>query len=110
MNLPAKPSRIDFDRIDPSAIDRILEHGDFSVLTPEEQEYYRFMEMVRGLRARMLMPGGRKVTTKAAIIRLLKTTYGLSDWMARRIYDDTLNFFYSNSSVSPRAWSNLYAE
>lgn len=110
MNLPAKPSRIDFDRIDPSAIDRILDHGDFSVLTPEEQEYYRFMEMVRGLRARMLMPGGRKVTTKAAIIRLLKTTYGLSDWMARRIYDDTLNFFYSNSSVSPRAWSNLYAE
>lgn len=110
MNLPSKPSRIDFDRIDPAAIERLLEHGDFSALTPEEQEYYRFMDMVRGFNARMLMPGGKKVTTKAGIIKILKTAYGLSDWMARRIYDDAINFFYAKNSVTPRAWANLYAE
>lgn len=108
--LPAKPSRIDFDKIDLTAINRILSTGYLECLTPEEREYFSYMEMVRGLRARMLLPGGRKIVTKAGIIKLLKNNYGLSDWMARRIYDDTINFFYAESSVTPRAWANLYAE
>lgn len=110
MNLPVKPSRIDFNAIDVSKISRILTTGDLDCLTSAEREYFSFMEMVRGLRARMMHPGGRKVVTKAGIIKLLKSTYNLSDWMARRIYDDTINFFYSDNSVTPVAWSNLYAE
>lgn len=110
MNLPVKPSRIDFENISPAQINRILQTGDIECLTPEEQNYYHFMEMVRGLRARMLLPGGRKVTTKAGIIKLLKNNYDLSDWMARRIYDDAINFFYAESAVTTRAWANLYAE
>lgn len=110
MNLPAKPSRIDFDKIDPAALNRILSTGEPDCLTPEEREYLSFMELVRGLRGRMLLPGGRKIVTKAGIIKLLKNNYGFSDWMARRIYDDAINFFYSDSSVPPRAWANLYAE
>lgn len=110
MNLPAKPSRIDFEKIGPTALNRILSTGDLECLTPAEREYFSFMEMVRGLRARMLLPGGRKIVTKAGIIKLLKNNYGFSDWMARRIYDDAINFFYSESTVTPRAWANLYAE
>ena len=110
MNLPAKPSRIDFEAIDLTTINRILSTGSTDSLTPEEREYYQFMEMVRGLRARMLLPGGRKVVTKAGIIKLLKNNYGLSDWMARRIYDDAINFFYAESAVTSRAWANLSAE
>ena len=98
MSFLPKPSRIDFEK------------GDLECLTPEEREYFSFMEMVRGLRARMLLPGGRKIVTKAGIIKLLKNNYGFSDWMARRIYDDAINFFYSESTVTPRAWANLYAE
>lgn len=109
-NIPAKPSRIDFDRITPTQINRVLATGDLDCLTPEEREYYQYMEMVRGLRARMLLPGGRKIVTKSGIIKLLKSSYGFSDWMARRLYDDTINFFYSESPVTTRAWSNLYAE
>lgn len=109
-NLPAKPSRIDFDNIDLAQLNRIRKSGDIGSLTPEEREYYGLMDMVRGLRARILQPGGRKIVTKAGIIRLLKDYYGLSDWMSRRIYDDAINFFYAESSVSSRAWSNLYAE
>lgn len=110
MNLPVSPSRIDFEKIDLTAINRILSTGDLECLTSEEREYFSYMEMVRGLRARMLLPGGRKIVTKAGIIKLLKAGYGLTDWMARRIYDDAINFFYAESSVTPRAWANLYAE
>lgn len=110
MSFLPKPSRIDFEKIDPASLNRILSTGDLECLTPEEREYFSFMEMVRGLRARMLLPGGRKIVTKAGIIKLLKNNYGFSDWMARRIYDDAINFFYSESTVTPRAWANLYAE
>ena len=109
-NLPAKPSRIDFDNIDLAQLNRLRSTGDMDSLTPEERDYYNLMDAVRGLRARILQPGGRKIVTKAGIIRLLKTQYELSDWMARRVYDDAINFFYAESSVGPRAWSNLYAE
>lgn len=111
MSLPIKPSRIDFDNIDPHNIERILSTHSLDSLTPAEREYYDMMELVRGLRARMLMPGGGRIVTKAGIIKLLKSdAYGLSDWMARRIYADAINFFYSDDGVQPRAWAGLYAE
>lgn len=111
MNIPRKPSRIDFEAIDRFQIERILSTGDVDSLTPAEREYYDLMELVRGLRARMMFPGGRKIVTKAGIIKLLKSDkYGLSDWMARQIYADALNFFYDEDSVRPRAWANFYAE
>lgn len=111
MNLPRKPSRIDFESVDKFQIERILSTGNIDSLTPAERDYYDLMELVRGLRARMMFPGGRKIVTKAGIIKLLKSDqYGLSDWMARQIYSDALNFFYSEDNVRPRAWANLYAE
>lgn len=106
-----KPSRIDFEAIDRFQIERILSTGNLDSLTPAERDYYDLMELVRGLRARMIFPGGRKIVTKAGIIRLLKSEqYGLSDWMARQIYADAINFFYSDDGVRPRAWAALYAE
>ena len=110
-NLPRKPSRIDFEALDSHQIERILKTGDLESLTPAEREYFNLMELVRGLRARMMMPGGNRIVTKAGIIKVLKSdVYGLSDWMARRVYSDALNFFYSVDDVTPRAWRNLYAE
>lgn len=107
----AKPSRIDFEAISSRDIERILKTGDMDSLTPSERSYFDLMEMVRGLRARMRMPNGDRIVTKAGIIKLLKSdAYGLSDWMARRVYADALNFFYSDDGVSTRAWSNYYAE
>ena len=110
-NLPRKPSRIDFEAIDSHQIERILRTGDLESLTPAERDYFELMEMVRGLNARMMLPGGNRLVTKAGIIKLLKSdVYGLSDWMARRVYADALNFFYAVDDVRPRAWANLYAE
>lgn len=110
-NLPRKPSRIDFDAVDSHQIERILQTGDLGSLTPAEREYFELMELVRGLNARMMLPGGNRIVTKAGIIKILKSdVYGLSDWMARRVYSDALNFFYAVDDVRPRAWANLYAE
>lgn len=104
------PSRIDFDRIDMNEIRRILKTGDMSALTPEEVEYYHLMDAVRGWRARTLTPDGKKIVTKAGIIKVLRQVYGLSDFMARRIYSDALDFFHADADASPAAWRNLYAE
>ncbi|MBE6305697.1 MAG: hypothetical protein E7082_07285 [Bacteroidales bacterium] len=110
-NLPHKPSRINFEDIDSRQIERILSTGNVDSLTPAERSYLDLMEMVRGLRARMMFPGGKRIVTKAGIIKLLKSgLYGLSDWMARQVYADAINFFYSEENVKPRAWANLYAE
>lgn len=110
-NLPRKPSRIDFEAVDSHQIERILSTGDLDSLTPAERDYFELMEVVRGLNARMMLPGGNRIVTKAGIIKILKSdVYGLSDWMARRVYADALNFFYAVDSVRPRAWANLYAE
>lgn len=110
-NLPRKISRINFEALDARQLDRILHNGDQNALTEAEQEYLSLMEMVRGLRARMMFPGGNRVVTKAGIIKLLKSdVYGLTDYMARRVYTDALNFFYAEEGVRPAAWRNLYAE
>ena len=82
--LPVRPSRVDFEKVDLNQIQRILSTGTLDSLRPEEREYFSLMEMVRGLRARMRFTNGRMVT-KAGIIRLLKSEpYSLSDWMARQ--------------------------
>lgn len=110
-NLPRKPSRIDFEAIDSHQIERILKTGDLDGLTVAERDYFDLMELVRGLCARMMLPGGNRIVTKAGIIKILKSdAYGLSDWMARRVYADALNFFYSEDNIRPLAWANLYAE
>ncbi len=111
MSTPVKPSRLDFDNVDTRQIEKVLRGGTIDSLTPAEQQYYSLMELVRGLRARMLFPGGERIVTKAGIIKLLKSDlYGLTDWMARQVYADALNFFYSDTGVSSKAWANLYAE
>lgn len=111
MSLPSRPSRIDFDSIDVNQIERILRDKDVDSLSPEERSYYDMMELVRGLRARTLLPGGKRITTKAGIIKLLKSdVYGLSDWTARRVYADALNFFFAEDGITVKAWSGYYAE
>lgn len=108
--LPVRPSRVDFEKVDLNQIQCILSTGTLDSLRPEEREYFSLMEMVRGLRARMRFTNGRMVT-KAGIIRLLKSEpYSLSDWMARQVYNDSINFFYTQDNIRPEAFAALYAE
>ena len=52
---------------------------------------------------------GAIAATKAGIIKLLKNQYGVGDWTARQIFNDSINFFYAVDNVTPKAWANLYA-
>ena len=116
MNLPSTSNqetkalaRIDFDSIDMVLIEQVLSTGSLDGLPEAERRYYDLRELVRGLRARLKF--NNKVVTKAGIIRLLKSEpYSLSDYMARRVYTDSMNFFWAQDDVRPRAWSNFYAE
>ena len=104
-----KVKRFDVESIHINQITRVLSTGSLDSLPEPEQEYYSMMELVRGLRAKMVH--NNKVVTKAGIIRLLKSdAYGLSDWHARQVYADSLNFFYAQDNVRPEAYANLYAD
>lgn len=106
-----KPTRLDLDRVSMDKLNAILSTGSLDSLSEAERAYFYLMDMVRGLRARMTFEKGSNFVTKAGIIKLLKTErYGLSDWMARQVYNDTINFFYQRSDISVEAFNNLYAE
>ncbi len=103
------PSKINFKAMDMARINQVLSTGSITMLSPEEQAYYDLMAMVRGFIMRAKTPSGAPMT-KAAIIRFLKEQYKCSDWTARQIYNDTINFFYAVDDVTPKAWANLYAD
>ena len=106
-----KPTRIDFSRVSMDKLNMILSSGSLDSLSEAERAYFYLMDMVRGLCAKMRFEKDRKFVTKAGIIKLLKSeAYGLSDWMARQVYNDAINFFYQRSEITVEAFSNLYAE
>lgn len=99
---------IDFEAIKPETLALVLKKGSLVDLPQEYQEYYSLMELVRGLRAKAVF--NDKVVTKSSIIKLLKSQYSMNDYQARRVYDDSLNFFYSSENVKKDAFANLYAD
>lgn len=101
--------KMNFENIDTNQITLILKTGSLQSLDADHQNYYSMMDVVRGLRAKMTHNG--KVITKAGIIKLLKSdVYGLSDFQARKVYSDSINFFYAQENILPEAFANLYAE
>lgn len=96
------------DKLDISVISACVKSGDLSTLSPEYRTYYDMMDKVRGLSARGKFNG--KTVTRAAVIGLLRQEYGLSDHSARKIYTDSVNFFYTDSGISAEAWANVYAD
>ena len=102
-------ARFNFEEVSLDRIERVLSTGSLDALPEAERRYYDLMEMVRGLRARLKVTD--KLVTKAGIIRLLKSEpYGITDYMARRVYTDAINFFWAQDEVRPMAFSNLYAD
>jgi hypothetical protein len=99
---------IDFESIKPETLALVLKKGSLIDLPEEYQEYYSMMELVRGLRTKAVF--NNKIVTKSSIIKLLKEQYKLSDYQARRLYEDSINFFYSSENVKKEAFANLYAD
>jgi hypothetical protein len=100
--------KYNFEGISLEKLTLVVRSGDLSQLDQCYREYYNLMDLVRGLHACGSYKG--KVTGRAAIVKMLKGQYNLSDYMARRVYADALNFFYSHNGIKQEAWRNIYAD
>lgn len=66
-------------------------------------EYMSHLELVRSMYD--------KYSSKAAILKVLRSrVYGYTEFMARKIFSEALNFFYSDNGVKREAWGNIYAD
>lgn len=74
-------------------------------ISPELAYYMELMEMVRDMDNRPMKYGSKEV-----IIKHLKKFQGLSDYTARKVYDDAIQYFYTQNSISKEAYRHRIAE
>lgn len=67
--------------------------------------YLEQMDKVRGMYLRI-----DKYASKDAILNHLKKVDGLSHYLANKLYNQTIEYFYCDTDISKAAWRNVYAE
>lgn len=82
-----------------------IKNGDPSNAPEELVRYLQLMEMVRGLYLRKL-----DYPTKTMIVNHLMKAEELSYYLANKLYNDTIEYFYCDTTITKKAWSNLYAD
>ena len=82
-----------------------IENGNPSNVDPAIVSYLDMIEKIRGMYLRF-----DKWGSKDAIIKHLVKVDGLSRYFANRAYNDTLEYFYCDNTISKEAWRNIYAE
>lgn len=66
-------------------------------------EYMSHLELVRSMYD--------KYASKTAIIKILRSpAYGYTEYSARKLFFEALNFFYADNGVKREAWGNIYAD
>ena len=68
-------------------------------------DYLSQMDKVRGMYLRI-----DKYASKDAILNHLKKGDGLSHYLANKLYNQTMEYFYCDTDISKSAWRNIYAE
>lgn len=82
-----------------------IENGDITTVPIHIRAYLDLLEKVRDMKRRP-----REYATKNHIVKHLVKVNELSLYMANKIYDDCIEYFYLDSSISKQAYRNLYAE
>lgn len=82
-----------------------IENGDITTVPKHIQFYLDLLEKVRDMKRRP-----REYATKDHIVKHLIKVNELSQYMANKIYDDCIEYFYLDSTISKQAYRNLYAE
>lgn len=95
---------IKFEDITLREIYAFMEGGNPDNAPKEIVEYLELMDKIRGMHLRIDRYGSHE-----AIIRHLITVENIPRLKARRIYEETLEYFYCDSYVSKKAWRNIYA-
>lgn len=91
------------DNVKYDQLQSFIMNGRQGELPDELVEYISHLELVRSMYD--------KYMSKAAILKVLRSSaYGYTEFMARKIFSEALNFFYSDNSVKREAWGNIYAD
>ncbi|OJX55550.1 MAG: hypothetical protein BGO88_04870 [Flavobacterium sp. 38-13] len=93
------------DQIDLSDIYEFIEKGSLSDAPEGIAEYLVLLDKIRGMAMRIDQFG-----SKEAIVKHLILVDKLSRYKASKVYDEAMEYFYVDSTISKKAWINIYAE
>lgn len=74
-------------------------------ISPEIERYLELMDKVRGMHYNALRFG-----SKERIIKHLMKVEGLSRFLANKIYNNAMEYFFCDNEISKQAWRNVIAE
>lgn len=96
---------MNIDQVDIRDIYDFMEKGNPNNAPEHIVAYLDLLDKVRGMCLRI-----DKFGSKEAIIKHLMLQPGLSRYKAGKVYEEALEYFYSDSTISKAAWKNIYAE
>ncbi len=92
-----------FENISLEKLQAVIERGKEELIDPELAQYLSYLEVARCLFS--------KFKTKEFIINTLTSIpYQLSKYQAKKVLDDSINFFNLNNTVKREAWFTVYAD
>lgn len=93
------------EQIDIQDIYEFMEKGNVDNAPPEIVQYLHLLDKIRGMLIRI-----DQFSSDEVIVKHLMLVDGLSRYKAKKIIDETREYFYRDSVVSKQAWRNIYAE
>lgn len=97
--------KISIDQVDLADIYEFMERGDVNNAPLHIVEYLELLDKVRGMSLRI-----DKFGSKEAVVKHLILVDKLSRYKANLVYNEAIEYFYSDSHISKQAWRTLYAD
>ncbi|MDM1529009.1 hypothetical protein [Myroides odoratimimus] len=97
--------KINIDQVDIKDIYDFMERGNVNNAPLHIVEYLQLLDKVRGMTLRI-----DKFGSKEAVVKHLILVDKLTRYKANQVYDEAIEYFYSDSMISKQAWRSLYAD
>lgn len=97
--------KINIDQVDIKDIYDFMERGNVNNAPLHIVEYLQLLDKVRGMALRI-----DKFGSKEAVVKHLILVDKLTRYKANQVYDEAIEYFYSDSTISKQAWRSLYAD
>jgi DNA-binding ferritin-like protein len=101
-------SKFDVMKITVEQLREMATTMDCKSLPPELVEYMGYMEKARDWHYQM--KSRLFVTKHLKLEYLAKNNETLSDYLARQIYDNAMNYYYADRTIRKESWRNMLAE
>lgn len=98
-------NKVSIQDISIEAVYDFIENGTASNAPPGVADYLQAMDKVRGMHLRIDRYG-----SKTAIVSHLQKVDGLSYYLANKLYNQTIEYFYCDTEISRTAWLMKIAE